>query len=77
VSIETLCYRGWPDLARATAHQLGHFMGLYRNREPDGHVDPIPDSDDSSDNLMYFSEFGGITLSAGQGDVLKLFPGLR
>jgi hypothetical protein len=77
VSLDTLCYRGWTDLARASAHQLAHFMGLYRNREPDGHLDPIPDSDATSANLMYFSEFGGTDLSPGQGQVLRLYPGLR
>jgi hypothetical protein len=77
VSVDTLCYRGWTDLARATAHQLGRFMGLYRNREPDGHSDPIPDSGSDAANLMYFSEFGGTALSAGQAQVLRLYPGLR
>ncbi len=77
ISLDTLCYRGWPDLARTTAHQLGHYMGLYRNREPDGALDPIPDSDESAANLMYFSERGGVELSPGQAGVLRLYPGLR
>jgi len=77
IATDTLCYRDWPDLARTTAHQIGHFMGLFRNREPDGALDPIPDSDDTSDNLMYFSEFGGVELSKGQAHVLGLYPGLR
>ncbi len=77
VSMDTLCYRTWTDLARITAHELGRYMGLFRNREPDGALDPIPDSDDSISNLMFFSELGGTQLSAGQASILQLYPGLR
>jgi hypothetical protein len=77
VSAETLCYRSWQAMSRLTAHQLAAAMGLYRNREPDGHTDPVDDSDGSSDNLMYFGEFGGLELSPGQAAVLRRYPGLR
>ena len=77
VSMDTLCYRSWTDLARITAHELARYMGLFRNREPDGFLDPIPDSDDSSTNLMFYSELGGTQLSPGQASVLQLYPGLR
>ena len=52
-------------------------MGLFRNREPAGWEDTIPDSDTSSDNLMFFTEYGDIELSPGQGQVLRLYPGLK
>ena len=45
--------------------------------KPEGYFDPIPDSDLSTDNLMFFGEFAGSTLSAGQKKVLGLNPGLR
>ena len=55
-------------------------MGLFRNREPDDvatHVDPIADSDESLDNLMHWSEFGGTALSEGQRKILQASPVLR
>lgn len=77
LSADTLCYRSWRDLARTAAHTLASQMGLYPNRGPDGEPDPIADSDDSVDNLMYFGEFGGAQLSEGQRRVLGHYPGLR
>ncbi len=77
VSMDTLCYRSWTDMARITAHELARYMGLFRNREPDGFLDPIPDSDDSSTNLMFYTDLGGTKLSPGQAAVLQLYPGLR
>jgi hypothetical protein len=77
IAAETLCYRTWDDLARTTAHALARSMGLFHNRDPAGFGDTIADSDEGSDNLMFFSEFGGIELSAGQADVLRRYPGLE
>ncbi len=76
IATDTLCYRSWTELARLTAHELARHMGLFRNREPDGAVDPITDSGEDANNLMYFSEFGGTELSPGQAQVLRLYPGL-
>ncbi len=77
VSMDVLCYREWETLSRVTAHAIARQMGLFHNREPEGYFDPIPDSDLSTDNLMFFGEFAGSTLSAGQKKVLGLYPGLR
>lgn len=71
IGLDTLCYRGWSDLARLTMHELARYMGLYHNVEIETAQhptwrDPISDSDDSHDNLMYFSENGGRELSSGQ-----------
>lgn len=78
VSMDTLCYRSWSDLARVTAHSIARQMGLFRNVEPDSAIeDPIADSPASDDNLMFYSEFGGTALSNGQAEVLRLYPGLR
>jgi hypothetical protein len=78
VSVDTLCYRDWQRIARATAHGIGLYMGLFRNREPDGSAkDPIEDSDGSPSNLMFFGDLGGTQLSEGQKQVLRLYPGLR
>lgn len=82
IGLDTLCYRSWPALARLTAHELARYMGLYHNVEPETAQHPtwrdqIIDSDDSPDNLMYFSERGdpgnGSELSAG----FKLSDGQR
>jgi len=77
VSMDTLCYRSWETLARVTAHSMAAQMGLWDNRDPEGIVDPISDSDMSSENLMFFGEFGGTDISPGQSRVLGLYPGLR
>lgn len=83
LGIDTLCYRSWSQLARLTAHELGRYMGLYHNVETltdrAGATlrDPIDDSDDTSANLMFYSELGGTDLSAGQRDVLTRSPVLR
>jgi len=82
IALDTLCYRDWISLAKLTAHEIGRYMGLYHNVELETAQhptwrDPIDDSDDSSDNLMYFSELGGMTLSPGQRDVLTRSSVLR
>ncbi len=77
ISMDTLCYRDWHELARVTAHALSRQMGLYHNRAPDGADDTIADSDDSIENLMFFGDFGGTQLSEGQRDVLRRYPGLQ
>jgi len=82
VGVDTLCYRSWPQLARLTAHEIARYMGLYHNVELEvgQHPtwrDPIDDSDDSLGNLMFFSELGGIELSAGQRAILTKSAVLR
>lgn len=78
VSMDTLCYRSWNELSRITSHAIARQMGLFRNIEPESNIqDPISDSLDDDTNLMFYSEFGGITLSPGQAQVLRLYPGLR
>jgi hypothetical protein len=77
IGADTLCYRDWPALARITAHAVARQMGLYYNRTPDGHLDAVPDSDDSSANLMFFGDLGGAALSAQQSEVLRRYPGLK
>lgn len=79
VSLDTLCYRSWDTLARVTGHAAARQMGLFRNVEPGNaqFQDTIPDTDGSSDNLLYFGEFGGTQLTDGQRSVLSVYPGLR
>jgi hypothetical protein len=77
IAMDTLCYQGWPDLARLTAHAIARQMGLYYSRDPNGYPDPIPDTDESVDNLLYFGDQGGWSLSRGQAQVLSRYPGLR
>jgi hypothetical protein len=84
VGIDTMCYRSWESLARVTAHAVARHMGLFRNVEPEGlGEDPIADSPgredltQATDNLMYFSEFGGLTLTNGQRDILRRSAVLR
>jgi hypothetical protein len=77
ISIEPLCYRSWSQVARTTTHQLARYLGLFPNRDITGQLDPINDSDASSDNLMFYSELGGIRVSAGQRTVLMGSPALQ
>lgn len=78
VSMDTLCYRSWTELSRITSHAIARQMGLFRNVEPESGIeDPIGDSLPDDANLMFYSEFGGIELSDGQAQVLRLYPGLR
>lgn len=78
ISLDSLCYESWEELARLTTHELARYMGLYNNVELDGHVDPIGDSDALPTNLMYFSEAGGGTmLSTGQRKILGRSAVLR
>ena len=77
ISVDTLCYRTWAQLARLTAHELARYMGLYDNIDILGVEDPIVDSDTSPSNLMFYSELGGTDLSAGQRAVLTRSVVLR
>jgi len=90
IALDTLCYRSWTALARLTAHELARYMGLSHNVELEtaqhsSWRDPISDSDDSSNNLMFFSEHAepgaelsvGTELSPGQRDILMRSPVLR
>lgn len=77
VSLDSMCYRDWRSLARQTAHGVARHLGLFRNVEPDGGVDPIDDTPASIDNLMHFSEFGGTTLTPGQVEILRASPAVQ
>jgi hypothetical protein len=79
VGADTLCYRTWTELARLTAHELAHYMGLYDNVTLEGTQDPIGDTGSESSNLMFYSELDGsgdlsaghgVDLSAGQQNIL-------
>lgn len=75
IAATSLCYQTWPQLARQTAHAIARHMGLYRNVEPDPRFgDPIADTPDTMDNLMYWGENGGTTLSPEQRDILRVSP---
>jgi len=87
ISLDTLCYRDWRAVARLTAHELARYMGLYHNVELETAQhptwrDPIDDSDDSSNNLLYFSERADPDIGAGIGTIglsadFQLSPGQR
>jgi hypothetical protein len=84
IGLDTLCYRDWTKLARITAHEIGRYMGLYHNVEPElakhGTWRDLIDDNDAGPpgtNLMFFSELGGVELSRGQQEVLKRSAVLR
>jgi len=82
IGVDTLCYRSWTQVARLTAHEVARYMGLFHNVEAESSAhplwrDPIQDSDDSSNNLMFYSEFGGVDLSEGQREILAKSAVLR
>jgi hypothetical protein len=82
ISVDTLCYRRWASVGRLTGYEIARYMGLYHNVELETAEhptwrDPIPDSGDTADNLMYFSSAGGTDLSAGQAALLMQSAVLR
>ena len=91
IGLDTVCYRDWPQVSRLAAHALARYMGLYHNVELETAQHPnwrdlIDDSDDSSNNLMFFSEHAdpstgelsiGQELSAGQRAILRNSAVLR
>jgi hypothetical protein len=79
IGLDTLCYRSWSQLARITAHEIARYMGLYNNVElaHDDWTDPIDHGTTGATNLMFYSEFGGTDLSAGQQQILSRSVVLR
>lgn len=70
--------RDAPDLGRAMAHEIGHFLGLFHPNEPnqrDLH-DPVPDTPlTDSDNLMdVFAD--GVSLTPQQRALIGSHPAL-
>lgn len=72
------------SLALTAAHELGHTLGLFHAVEQDGSTDQLSDTDDSpgmywhgdtpNNNLMFWLEGGGSTLSPLQGQVIRVNP---
>lgn len=86
ISVDTLCYRSWSQLARLTAHEVARYMGLFHNVElevdehpnwRDGITDTDAEPGRETTNLMFFSEFGGTEVTAGQRDILTKSAVLR
>lgn len=82
VGLDALCYRNplkpWDAIAHLAGHEIGRYMGLYDNVEIEPtQTDPISDTDDSEQNLMHYSEFGGSDLSEEQRDILGRSAVLR
>ncbi|MBI5503112.1 MAG: hypothetical protein HY907_22895 [Deltaproteobacteria bacterium] len=75
---------GGDFIGQVIAHEVGHYLGLFHATEnPDstGYPyggDPIGDTwEGDSGNLMYWMASGGSTLSAGQGWVIRRYPGVQ
>lgn len=77
VSVDALCLLGQSGFAETTSHEIGHTLGLFHNVESSGRVDPLPDTNGSGQNLMYWEERGGNTISAQQGQVMRNDPKVR
>lgn len=84
IGLDTLCYRSWNQLARLTAHEIARYMGLPRNVELDSsgtpRFDRIGDSPEDTtavNNLMFYSEVGGVDITPGQRDILTRSGVLR
>ena len=77
LTMEAMCYRSWSQLARTAAHEIAGYLGLYPNRDIDDGLDPLSDTDDGSENLMFYSELGGVSLTPGQGQIMQRSPALR
>ncbi|HSR98232.1 MAG TPA: hypothetical protein VLM79_14335 [Kofleriaceae bacterium] len=84
IALDTLCYRNWQAVARITMPEIGRYMGLYHNVEPEVARHPLwrdqiddNDAEDPRNNLMFFSERGLVNLTPGQVEVLKRSAVLR
>ena len=87
IGLDTLCFRSWQQLARLTAHEIARYMGLSHNIElaTDDMGMPYHDligdtpesGDETTNNLMFFSELGGTDISPGQRDILTRSGVLR
>jgi hypothetical protein len=77
VSIDTLCALGQSGFAETTSHEIGHTLGLFHNVESSGQTDPLDDTTDSGQNLMYWEERGGFAISAQQAQVMRNDPKVR
>jgi hypothetical protein len=62
-------------LGTLLAHEIGHQLGLFHNVET-GATDPIEDTGEGTDNLMYPAS-SGVDLTAGQAFVLRANPLIR
>jgi hypothetical protein len=72
------------ELAVTSAHEIGHYMGLYHTSESNGLlVDPLPDTPecrpggadcDDATNVMYYTGAGRERLTAHQGAVMRSHP---
>ena len=64
------------------AHEIAHFLGLYHTREQTFFnappifdvIDDTQDGEEADDNLMFFAASDDVSLSAGQGAVLRSSP---
>jgi len=84
IGVDTLCYRSWSQLARITVRESAKFMGLYNTVEADFSPqnptlkDLLDDTTTTgTDNLMFFSEFGGSEVTDAQRFVLTRSPALQ
>jgi hypothetical protein len=77
LTMESMCYRSWSQLARTAAHEIAGYLGLFPNRDIIDGLDPISDTSDGSDNLMFYSELGGTELTTGQSEILRRSPVLQ
>lgn len=74
---------GAPGIAQVTAHEIGHYLGLYHTTEQMGmggfggdmpQHDPLPDTDENDESYLMHATGQGDEMSEWQGRVMRKNP---
>lgn len=83
VAVATEMSSGWgaPGIASVTAHELGHYMGLFHTSEHGGggwgsqpSHDPLPDTEQNDESYLMHASGHGDEMSEWQGRVMRNTP---
>lgn len=74
IAVDSTQAPGSPGVAKVTAHELGHYLGLFHTSEQNGGHDPLPDTEENDQSYLMHATGGGDEMSEWQGRVLRQNP---